>query len=145
MKKCISSGSAFEETFAYSRAVVDDHYVFVSGTTGYDYGTMTISDDLVEQTEQCFINITQALTAAGTDLSQVVRIHYILPNKKDFARCAPVLQKYLSDSRPAATLFEAGLLDDAMKIEIEVTARRKPWMAGFQHNPKNPSMSQLNH
>lgn len=125
MKKCISSGSTFEQTYAYSRAVVDDKYVFVSGTTGYDYATMKISQDVAEQAEQCFINIEKALSEAGSDLSQVVRIQYILPNKKEFIKCVPVLQKYLLNSRPAATMFEAGLLDDAMKIEIEVTARRQ--------------------
>ncbi|TDR23684.1 RidA family protein [Marinicella litoralis] len=125
MKKLISSGSAFEQTFAYSRAVVDGDYVFVSGTTGYDYSTMEIDAGLVEQTEQCFKNIAQVLAEAGSSLNQVVRIHYILPDKRDFALCAPVMQKYLSESRPAATMIEAGLLDDAMKIEIEVTARTK--------------------
>lgn len=125
MKKLISSGSAFEAMFAYSRAVVDGQYVFVSGTTGYDYDHMTISADVAEQTVQCFENIKNALSAANTDLNQVVRIHYILPNKADFELCAPVIQKFLADSRPAATMIEAGLLDDAMKIEIEVTAKIK--------------------
>lgn len=123
MKKLISSGSDFEHKFAYSRAVIDGGFVFVSGTTGYDYNTMTISESVVEQTEQCFNNIEQALHQAGSDLTQVVRIHYILPDKKDFEQCAPILQKYLSKIRPAATMIEAGLLDDAMKIEIEVTAK----------------------
>ncbi len=123
MKKLISSGSAFEERFAYSRAVVDEPYVFVSGTTGYDYTDMSISPDVAVQTEQCFENIKAALSAANSDLNQVVRIHYILPNKADFDLCAPIIRKYLADSRPAATMIEAGLLDDAMKIEIEVTAK----------------------
>ncbi len=124
MKKRISSGSTFEQKFAYYRAVVDDNYVFVSGTTGYDYDTMTISNDVVEQAEQCFVNIQKALEQAGSSLSQVVRIRYILPNKHDFPLCAPILQKYLEEARPAATMLEAGLLDDAMKIEIEVTAKK---------------------
>ncbi|WP_223786825.1 RidA family protein [Marinicella meishanensis] len=123
MKKQISSGSAFEAEYAYSRAVIDGQYVFVSGTTGYDYATMTISEDVVTQTEQCFENIKLALSAAGCGLHDVVRIHYLLPDKDDFARCAPVLRQYLSDSRPAATMMVVGLLDDKMKIEIEVTAR----------------------
>jgi len=123
MKKLISSGSEFEQTFAYSRAVIDGDYVFVSGTTGYDYDSMNIRDDVVEQTEQCFINISKVLAEAGSHLKAVVRIRYLLPNKKDFVLCAPVIRKYLSGSRPAATMFEAGLLDDAMKIEIEVTAK----------------------
>jgi len=123
MKKLISSGSAFEQSFAYSRAVVDGDYVFVSGTTGYDYDSMEISADLVEQTEQCFKNMAKVLAEAGSNLNQVVRIRYIVPDKKDFALCAPIIQKYLSEARPAATMFEAGLLNDAMKIEIEVTAK----------------------
>ncbi len=123
MKKLISSGSDFEQQFAYSRAVVQDGWVFVSGTTGYDYADMNISDSVAEQTTQCFINIQQALKEAGTDLSAVVRVNYIVPNKEDFACCAPVIQKYLGNIRPAATMVEAGLLDDAMKIEIEVTAK----------------------
>ncbi len=125
MKKLISSGSAFEDQFAYSRAVVDDPYVFVSGTTGYDYTNMTISPDVAVQTAQCFENIKAALSAANSDLNQVVRIHYILPNKADFDQCAPIIREYLAESRPAATMIEAGLLDDAMKIEIEVTAKIK--------------------
>lgn len=123
MKKLISSGSEFEKNYAYSRAVVCGEDVFISGTTGYDYNNMTISNDVVEQTEQCFKNIQTALMAAGSDLSQVVRIRYILPEKQDFAACAPVLRKYLQNIKPAATMFEAGLVDDAMKIEIEVMAR----------------------
>ncbi len=122
MKKLISSGSEFEQKFAYSRAVIDGRYVFVSGTTGYDYETMTISESVSEQTDRCFKNIQAALQEAGSDLSSVVRVKYILPDKNDFAQCAPVIQKYFKDSKPAATMFEAGLLDDAMKIEIEVTA-----------------------
>ena len=122
MKKLISSGSEFEHNFAYSRAVISGEWVFVSGTTGYDYDQMVISEDVVVQTDQCFQNIQKALSEAGCDLSDVVRVHYILPNKRDFKACSPVIQKYLSESRPAATMFEAGLLDDAMKIEIEVTA-----------------------
>lgn len=122
MRKLISSGSSFEKQFAYSRAVVQGQWVFVSGTTGYDYNNMRISGDVAKQTEQCFNNIQNALQQAGSDLSEVVRIHYILPKKQDFQACAPVIQQYLSEVRPAATMFEAGLIDDAMKIEIEVTA-----------------------
>jgi enamine deaminase RidA (YjgF/YER057c/UK114 family) len=124
MKKHLSTGSTFEQEYAYSRAIIDDNYVFVSGTTGYNYDSMTISDDVVEQVEQCFVNIQKTLQQAGTDLNQVVRIKYILPNKHDFHRCAPTIQKYLSEVKPAATMLEAGLLDDAMKIEIEVTAKK---------------------
>jgi len=125
MRKTITSGSTFEDQYAYSRAVVAGDHVMVSGTTGYDYASMTISEDVAEQTEQCFQNIIQALQACGCGLADVVRIHYILPDKSDFAACAPVLQKHLSAVRPAATMIEAGLLDEAMKIEIEVTAIRQ--------------------
>lgn len=123
MIKHISSGSDFEKTYAYSRAVVDGDFVYVSGTTGYDYQRMTISDDVVKQAEQCFVNIEKALKEAGSNLNHIVRIKYIVPNKQDFSKCTSVLQKYLSTAKPAATMMEAGLLDDAMKIEIEVTAR----------------------
>lgn len=122
-RKLISSGSEFESQIAYSRAVVDGDFVFVSGTTGYDYSTMTISENVVEQTEQCLKNIQQALQSAGSDLSGIVRARYILPNKADFEACWPVFQKYLGSVLPAITVFEAGLLDDKMKIEIEVTAK----------------------
>lgn len=119
----ISSGSEFEAKIAYSRAVVDGDYVFVSGTTGYDYETMIISESAAEQADQCFKNIEQVLNSADSGLSEIVRIRYILPNKADFKSCWPILQKYLSSILPAATMFEAGLLDEKMKIEIEVTAK----------------------
>lgn len=122
-RKLISSGSAFESQIGYSRAVVDGDYVFVSGTTGYDYETMSISCDAVEQAQQCFKNIEEALTAAGSGLDDVVRVHYIFPDKADFEPCWPVFKKFLGEARPAATMFVAGLLDDSMKLEIEVTAR----------------------
>jgi enamine deaminase RidA (YjgF/YER057c/UK114 family) len=122
-RKFISSGSEFETKIGYSRAVVDGDYVFVSGTTGYNYDTMTISDDPVEQAEQCFKNIEKTLIQAGCSLDDVVRVHYIYPNKLDFEPCWPVFKKYLGNAKPAATVFVAGLLDDAMKLEIEVTAR----------------------
>ncbi len=124
MVQRISSGSPFERDMAYSRAVVDGDWIFVSGTTGFDYSTMTISDDVAVQAEQCFINIAKALEQAGASLANVVRVHYILPDAKDFPACWPVLRKYLGDVRPAATMFAAGLADERMKIEIEVTARR---------------------
>ncbi|RBP48789.1 RidA family protein [Arenicella xantha] len=122
-RKHISSGSEFESKIGYSRAVVDGDYVFVSGTTGYNYQTMSIADDPVEQADQCFKNIEKALIEAGSSLDNIVRVHYIFPDKRDFEPCWPVFKKYLSVARPAATMFVAGLLDDAMKLEIEVTAR----------------------
>ena len=120
----ISSGSEFEEKIGYSRAVVDGDMVFVSGTTGYDYATMTISEDPVEQAEQCFRNIARALEEASSSVDDIVRVHYLFPDRKDFEPCWPVFRKYLAKARPAATMFVAGLLDDAMKLEIEVTAKR---------------------
>jgi enamine deaminase RidA (YjgF/YER057c/UK114 family) len=124
MRKLISSGSRFEEQMGYSRAVVDGKWCFVSGTTGFDYATMTISDDVADQAEQCFRNIAAALKGAGFDLSDTVRVHYILPRVEDFEPCWPVLRKYFGEVKPAATMFVAGLADPRMKIEIEVTARR---------------------
>jgi enamine deaminase RidA (YjgF/YER057c/UK114 family) len=124
MVELISSGSPFERDMAYSRAVVDGDWIFVSGTTGYDYATMTISDDIAAQADQCFRNIAKALEQAGASLANVVRVHYILPNAADFPQCWPAMRKHLGDVRPAATMFSAGLADPKMKIEIEVTARR---------------------
>ena len=122
-RKHISSGSDFEEKIGYSRAVVDGDYVFVSGTTGFDYETMSISSNPIEQAEQCFKNIEKALIEAGSCLDNTVRVNYIFPNKLDFEPCWPVFKKYLGTAKPAATMFIANLLDDAMKLEIEVTAR----------------------
>jgi len=123
MRRMISSGSPFERDIGYSRAVVDGEWVFVSGTTGFDYQTMAISDNVVEQAEQCLINIERALVEAGSRISDVVRVRYILPRVADFEPCWPVLRKYFGDVRPAATMISAGLSDPRMKIEIEVTAR----------------------
>ena len=123
-RRLISSGSTFEREIGYSRAVVDGEWVFVSGTTGYDYQAMTISDNLLEQTEQCLRNIKSALEQAGASFADVVRVTYILPRGDDFPACWPVLRKYFGDVRPAATMISAGLADPRMRIEIEVTARR---------------------
>ena len=123
-RKFIPSGSDFEHQIGYSRAVVDGDYVFVSGTTGYDYDAMTISDDVVEQTEQCFKNIEKVLLEAGSDISEIVRATYIFPNRDDFEPCWPVFQKWLGDVRPAAMMFEARLMNDDMKVEIQVTAKK---------------------
>lgn len=122
----LSSGSDFEKQIGYSRAVVDGEWVFVSGTTGFDYDTMTISDDILEQTEQCFKNIEAALKKAEAELKDIVRVLYILPNVDDFQKCWPILNNYLGEIRPAATMISAGLADARMKIEIEVTARKHP-------------------
>lgn len=122
-RRLISSGSTFEQEIGYSRAVVDGDWVFVSGTTGFDYSTMTISDDVVEQVEQCFKNIEAALEQAECTLKNIVRVRYILPNRDDFEPCWPVLRRYLGEVKPAATMLVAGLSDPRMRIEIEVTAR----------------------
>jgi reactive intermediate/imine deaminase len=119
----ISSGSSFESLAGYSRAVVDDRYVHVSGTTGFDYAAMTIVDDVIGQAHQCFANIAAALKEAGTSLDDVVRVHYLLVDAADFERVAPVFGQYFAKARPAATALVVGLVDARMKIEIEVTAR----------------------
>ena len=123
MRRLISSGSSFEREIGYSRAVVEGDWVFVSGTTGFDYAAMTISDNVIEQAEQCLRNIEKALTQAGSGWADVVRVRYILPRVADFEPCWPVLRKYFGEVRPAATMIAAGLSDPRMKIEIEVTAR----------------------
>ena len=123
-RKLISSGSEFESKYGYSRAVLDGNFVFVSGTTGYNYQKMTISDSVVEQADQCFINIQQALKEAGSSVEDIVRIDYILSNRDDFDSCSPVLEKWLGAVRPAATMFEARLIKDEIKIEIQVTAKK---------------------
>ena len=125
MRKLISSGSKFESEIGYSRAVVDGEWMFVSGTTGFDYATMKISDDVATQADQTFRNIKAAMDEAGFSLADIVRVHYLLPDAKDFEPCWPVLKKYLGDVRPAATMFVAGLADARMKIEIEVTAKKR--------------------
>jgi enamine deaminase RidA (YjgF/YER057c/UK114 family) len=124
MRRLISSGSTFEAEMGYSRAVVDGEWVFVSGTTGFDYTAMTISPDLLEQAEQCFRNITAALGDAGCTLADVVRVHYLLPDAADFEPIWPVLRRHFGDVRPAATMMVVGLADSRMRLEIEVTARR---------------------
>ncbi len=124
-RKLISSGSTFEAQIGYSRAVVAGDWVFVSGTTGFDYSTMSISDSLVEQAEQCLRNIEAALAQAGSSLKDVVRVTYVLPNGSDFEPCWPVLRRYFGEVRPAAMMICAGLADPRMKIEIEVTALKQ--------------------
>lgn len=121
----ISSGSTFERDIAYSRAVVQGPWVFVSGTTGFDYTTMTIAAGLEAQTEQCLKNIESALSQAGASFADVVRVHYILPDAAEFPQCWPVLRRYFGDVRPAATMIAAGLSDPRMRIEIEVTALKQ--------------------
>lgn len=129
-RQLISSGSTFEQEIAYSRAVVTSDaggdWIFVSGTTGFDYATMRIAEDIVTQTDQCLRNIQAALAQAQSSLRDVVRVTYVVPTASDFPQCWPVLRQYFGDVRPAAMMISAGLLDPRMKIEIEVTARRQP-------------------
>ncbi|MCM3564278.1 MAG: RidA family protein [Hydrogenophaga sp.] len=121
-RRLISSGSTFEQQIGYSRAVVQGDWVFVSGTTGFDYGTMTIAPDIETQTEQCLRNIEAALQQAGASLRDVVRVTYVLPDGSEFPKTWPVLQRYFGQVRPAAMMISAGLADPRMRIEIEVTA-----------------------
>lgn len=125
-RRLISSGSTFETSIGYSRAVVDGDWIFVSGTTGFDYATMTIADDVAAQCAQTLRNIEHALAQAGAALADIVRVHYILPNAADFPACWPILRDKFGAIRPAATMFQAGLADPRMRIEIEVTARKSP-------------------
>ena len=121
-RRLISSGSEFEKQIGYSRAVVAGDWVFVSGTTGFDYETMAISDSVLEQAEQCMKNIELALHDAGAGLQDVVRVTYVLPEVADFEPCWPILRRYFGDVRPAAMMISARLADPRIKIEIEVTA-----------------------
>ena len=122
MRTLISSGSTFEAEIGYSRAVVQGDWVFVSGTTGFDYATMTIADDVATQAAQCLRNIESALQQAGSGLADVVRVTYILPAAAEFPACWPVLRQAFGTIRPAATMICAGLADPRMRIEIEATA-----------------------
>ncbi|MBV9943513.1 MAG: RidA family protein [Solirubrobacterales bacterium] len=123
-RRLISSGSTFEREVGYSRAVIDGDWAFVSGTTGFDYARMAISDDVAEQARQALENISSALADADFSLADVVRTTYILPSTEDWPACWPVLREYFGDIRPASTMLVAGLADPRMKIEIEVTAKR---------------------
>ncbi len=121
-RQLINSGSSFEKEIGYSRAVVDGNWVFVSGTTGFDYNTMTIAEDIVSQTKQCLKNIAMTLEQADSKIQDVVRVTYIVPDASEFEQCWPILKRYFGDIKPAATMFSAGLADSRMKIEIQVTA-----------------------
>jgi enamine deaminase RidA (YjgF/YER057c/UK114 family) len=123
-RRHISSGSPFETQIGYSRAIVAGDWVFVSGTTGFDYASMTIADSVVGQVEQCLKNISAALQQAGCSLDDVVRVNYVLPHGADFEACWPALRGAFGVARPAAMVITAGLMDPRMKIEIEVTALR---------------------
>jgi enamine deaminase RidA (YjgF/YER057c/UK114 family) len=133
MSQRISSGSVFEERIGYSRAVVSGDLVFVSGTTGFDYTTMTLPEGVVQQCEQALANIERALAEAGVTLRAVVSARYILPDRADFEACWPALRRAFGVAPPAATMIVAGLLDPRMRIEIEVTARRDAPVQGIDH------------
>jgi len=124
VRRLISSGSSFEAEAGYSRAVVDGDWVFVAGTTGFDYTRMTIAEDPAEQARQAFRNIETALAEAGAGLGDIVRVRYFMPNAADWPTIVPVLGEVFGTIRPAATALFCGLVDPRMKIEIEVTARR---------------------
>ncbi|SHF37349.1 Enamine deaminase RidA, house cleaning of reactive enamine intermediates, YjgF/YER057c/UK114 family [Loktanella atrilutea] len=119
----VSTGSPFEERIGYSRAVVADGWVFVAGTTGYDYATMTMPDDVRDQCRNALGTIGKALEEAGSGLDHVVRVTYILPDGADWEPCWPIVAAAFDRARPAATMIRAGLQTPEMKIEIEVTAR----------------------
>jgi enamine deaminase RidA (YjgF/YER057c/UK114 family) len=128
-RRLISSGSTFEKSIGYSRAVVDGDWIFVSGTTGFDYSNMTISDDVVAQCEQALKNIEAALKQANAGFGDVVRVRYLMTNGPDFERCWPTVGRVFGDVRPACTVEVVGLTDPRMQIEIEVTALRRKMAA----------------
>ncbi len=124
VRRLISSGSDFEKVAGYSRAVVDGDWIFVAGTTGFDYAKMSISEDVVEQTHQTFRTISAALEQAGASLKDVVRARYFIVDPADWTKVAPIFGQYFGHVRPASTAVVCGLVDPRMKIEIEVTARK---------------------
>jgi enamine deaminase RidA (YjgF/YER057c/UK114 family) len=125
-RRLISTGSPMEKAYGYSRAVVQDPWVFVAGTTGYDYATMTMPDDVAAQARNCWITIAAALRDAGSSLREIVRATYYVT---DASYAVPVLEicgDALGDIRPAASIVDvAGLLKPEMKVEIEVTALKQ--------------------
>ena len=123
MRRRISTGSPFEATIGYSRAIVADGWVFVAGTTGYDYASMTMPDGIEEQCRNALQTIENALKDAGASLDDVVRVRYIVPDKTEWPDCWAITSEAFSNARPAATMISAGLQEPEMKIEIEVTAR----------------------
>jgi len=124
-RRQVSSGSKFEAEIGYSRAIVDGEWMWVSGTTGFNYETMTISEDVAEQADQTFRNIQAAMEKGGFSLDDVVSVTYIFPRAEDFEPCWPVFRKYFGQARPAATAIIAALIDPRMKIEVQVTAKKR--------------------
>ncbi|PKS08893.1 hypothetical protein jhhlp_003506 [Lomentospora prolificans] len=121
-RKNLASGSPFEDQIGYCRAVVTHPWVFVSGTTGYDYATNTLPPTVVEQTKNIISTITTTLKSAGATPQDIVRVTYLLPDRSEFPSIWPLLRDWLDGGRPAATMIQTGLMEEAMKIEIEVTA-----------------------
>ena len=126
MRKLISTGSPFEKTAGYSRAVVDGDWCFVSGTTGYDYATMTMPESVEDQTRNCLGTIARALEEGGFAMADVVRAHYYVTDQAYVDRVFPILGQVFGDIRPAATMIVCLLNKPEMKIEIEVTALKRP-------------------
>ena len=125
-RRLISTGSPFEKAAGYSRAVVDGDFCFVAGTTGYDYTTMTMPAGVEAQAENCFATIAAALTEAGFALADTVRSTYYVTDRADADAVLVVAGRHFGDIRPAATLLVvAALLKPEMKVEIEVTAKRR--------------------
>ena len=124
-RRQLSSGSKFEAEIGYSRAIVDGEWMWVSGTTGFNYETMTISEDVAEQADQALRNIRAAMEKGGFSLDDVVSVTYIFPRAEDFEPCWPVFRKYFGQARPAATAIIAALIDPRMKIEVQVTAKKR--------------------
>lgn len=125
-RRLISTGSPFEKTAGYSRAVIDGDFAFVAGTTGYDYATMTMPDDVTSQSRNCFKTIQAALEEGGFAMADIVRATYYLTAARDVEAHFAVCGEVLGDIRPAATmLIVAGLYKPEMKVEIEVTAKRR--------------------
>ncbi|MGR3515032.1 MAG: RidA family protein [Paracoccaceae bacterium] len=122
-KTRISTGSPFEQQIGYSRAIVTDGWVVVAGTTGYDYATMTMPDDIRDQCRNALATIARALEEACASLDDVVRVRYIVPDPQEWPACWPITSAAFASARPAATMISAGLQTPEMKIEIEVTAR----------------------
>lgn len=127
MRQRISTGSPFERDIGYSRAIVtEDGWVYCAGTTGYDYATMTMPEDVAAQCRNALATIARALEEAGASLEDTVRVIYIVPDPDDWPKCWPVTKEVFGDILPASTMFSAALADPAMKVEIEVTAKIRP-------------------
>jgi enamine deaminase RidA (YjgF/YER057c/UK114 family) len=125
-RRLISTGSPLEKTVGYSRAVIDGDFAFVAGTTGYDYATMTMPPDVTSQSRNCFKTIETALKEGGFAMADIVRATYYVTDAKDVDAHFAVCGEVLGDIRPAATLLiVVGLARPEMKVEIEVTAKRR--------------------